>query len=174
MDYSMPDFSVLHCLPEIAQTHVHRVGDTIQHLILCHPLLFPPSVFPSIRVFSNESVFCIRWPKYIGASASVLPVIFRTDFLQDGLVGSPCCPRDSQESSLVPQFKSINSSMWQSQTKHIELKIKGRLESCELFLSVNFRRHRESQISPCNSILYTSHGLQYYIQLDIHKVCGKN
>ena len=46
------------------------------HLILCHPLLLPPSVFPSIRVFSNESFLRIRWPKFIGvsASASVLPM----------------------------------------------------------------------------------------------------
>ena len=45
------------------------------HLILCHPLLLPPSTFPSIRVFSNELVLCIRWPKcWRSASASVLPM----------------------------------------------------------------------------------------------------
>ena len=45
------------------------------HLILCHPLLIPPSIFPSIRVFSNESVICIRWPNIgVSASASVLPM----------------------------------------------------------------------------------------------------
>ena len=43
------------------------------HLILCHPLLLPPSIFPSIRVFSNESVLCIRWPKYWGFSFSISP-----------------------------------------------------------------------------------------------------
>ena len=44
------------------------------HLILCHPLLLPPSIFPSIRVFSNESALCIRWPNYWSlASTSVLP-----------------------------------------------------------------------------------------------------
>ena len=43
------------------------------HLILCHPLLLPPSIFPSIRVFSNESVFCIRWPKYWSFSFSISP-----------------------------------------------------------------------------------------------------
>ena len=65
MDCSTPGFPVHHQLPELAQTHVHRVGDAIQpnHLILCHPLLLP-SIFPSIRVFSKESVLCIRWPKY--------------------------------------------------------------------------------------------------------------
>ena len=50
--------------PELAQTHVHRVGDAIHHLILCRPLLLLPLIFLSIRVFSNESVLCIRWPKY--------------------------------------------------------------------------------------------------------------
>ena len=43
------------------------------HLILCRPLLFPPSIFPSIRVFSNESVLCIRWPKYWSFSFSISP-----------------------------------------------------------------------------------------------------
>ena len=43
------------------------------HLILCRPLLLPPSIFPSIRVFSNESVLCIRWPKYRGFSFSNSP-----------------------------------------------------------------------------------------------------
>ena len=70
------------------------------HLILCHPLLLLPSIFPSIRVFSNESVLCIRWPSVgVSASASVLATN-----------GSPCSSRDSQESSPIPQFESINSS----------------------------------------------------------------
>ena len=65
MDCSMPDFPVHHQLPELAQTHVHRVGDAIyNHLILCRPLLLLPSVFPSIRVFSNKLALGIRWPKY--------------------------------------------------------------------------------------------------------------
>ena len=58
------------------------------HLILCHPLLLPPSIFPSIRVFSNESVLCIRWPKYRSFSFSISPSIeysglisFRMDWL---------------------------------------------------------------------------------------------
>ena len=52
------------------------------HLILCSPLLLPPSIFPSIRVFSNESVLCSRWPSTgVSALASVLPMNFRTDFL---------------------------------------------------------------------------------------------
>ena len=73
IDCSMPGFPVHHQLPELAQTHVHLVGDTIQHLILCHPLLLLLSIFPSIRVFSNESVLCIRWPKYSSFSFSMRP-----------------------------------------------------------------------------------------------------
>ena len=58
------------------------------HLILCHPLLLPPSIFPSIRVFSNESVLCIRWPKYWSFSFNISPsnehsglITFRMDWL---------------------------------------------------------------------------------------------
>ena len=64
--------SVHHQLPELAQTHIHWVGDAIHHLILCHPLLLL-SIFPSIRVFSNESALCIRWPKYWSFSFSISP-----------------------------------------------------------------------------------------------------
>ena len=67
---SMPGFSVLHQLLKVAQTHVHRVSDAT-HLILCCPLLVP-SIFPSIRVFSSESVL-IRWPKYWSFSFSLSP-----------------------------------------------------------------------------------------------------
>ena len=83
------------------------------HLILCHPLLLPPSIFPSIRVFSDETVLHIRWPKYWSFSFNNQSFrwTLRTDLLQDGLVGSPCSPRDSQESSPTPQFKRISSSV---------------------------------------------------------------
>ena len=63
MDCSTPASSVLHHLPEFSLIHVHWVGDA-NHLILCCPLLLLPLVFPSIRVFSNDSVLHIRWPKY--------------------------------------------------------------------------------------------------------------
>ena len=82
------------------------------HLILCHPLLLLPPIPPSIRVFSNESTLRLRWPKYGSFSFSIIPskeipglISFR------GLVGSPCSPGDSQESSPTPHFKSINSSV---------------------------------------------------------------
>ena len=58
--------------PELTQSHVHWVGDAIQHLIFCRPLLLP-LIFPSIRVFSDESVLRIRWPKYWSFSFSSSP-----------------------------------------------------------------------------------------------------
>ena len=89
MDCSTPGFPVHHQLPEITQTHVHRVSDAIQ---TSHPLSSPspfPSMFPSIRVFSNESVLRIRWPKYWSFSFSIISpsneysglISFRMDWL---------------------------------------------------------------------------------------------
>ena len=82
------------------------------HLILCHPLLLLPSVFPSIMVFFKESVLCIRWPNYWSFSFSISPsneysglISFRFHWFD------LASPRDSQESSPTPQFKSINSSV---------------------------------------------------------------
>ena len=81
-------------------------------LLLCHPLLLPPSVVPSIRVFSNESVLHIRWPKYWSFSFSISPcseysglISFRMDWLDLLAVQG-----NSQESSPTLLFKSINSS----------------------------------------------------------------
>ena len=111
MDCSKPGFPVHHQLSKLTRK-IESVMPS-NPLIFCHPLLLLPSIFHSIRVFSNESVLHIRWPKYWSFSFSISPFqrIFRTDFLSDGLVGSPCSPRDSQESSPTPQFKSINSSV---------------------------------------------------------------
>ena len=88
MDYNTPGFPVLQCLPEFSQTYVHWVSDAIQPLILIHPLLLLPSIFHSIRVFSNESALCIRWPKYWSLSFSISPsneysglISFRMDWL---------------------------------------------------------------------------------------------
>ena len=78
------------------------------HLILCHPLLLLPSIFPSIRVFSYESALSFWWSKYWSFSFSISPS--KEYSLQDWLVWFPRFPRDSQESSPSPQFESINSS----------------------------------------------------------------
>ena len=79
LDWSTPGFLVHHQFPEFTQTHVRWVGDAIQPS--CHPtisssvvpLLFLPSIIPSIRVFYNESVICIRWPKYWSFSFNISP-----------------------------------------------------------------------------------------------------
>ena len=86
MDCSTPGFPVHHHAPELAQTHVHKAGDAIQPF---HPLSsLSPSIFPSIRVVSNEAVLCIRWPKYWSFSFSISPskeysglISFRVDWL---------------------------------------------------------------------------------------------
>ena len=109
MECSTPGFPVLLRLPELGQIHAPWFIDAIQHLILYRPLLMP-SIFPSIRIFSKKSVIHIRLPNYwifsfsLGSSSEYSGLIsFKIDWF------APCCPRDSQESSPTPQFKSINS-----------------------------------------------------------------
>ena len=88
MDYSTPGLLVHHQLPEFTQTHVHWVSDAVQRSHPCCPLLLLPSIFPSLRVFSNESVLRISWPKYWSFSFSISPsneysglISFRIDWL---------------------------------------------------------------------------------------------
>ena len=85
MDYSIPGFPIHHQLPEFTQIHVHWVSDAIQP---SYPLLLPPSVFPSITIFSDESVLHIKWPKYWSFSFSISPsneysglISFRMDWM---------------------------------------------------------------------------------------------
>ena len=106
MNCSTLGLPVHHQLPEFTQTHVHWVGDAIQP---SHPLSSPflPALnLSSIRVFSNDSALHIRWPKYWSFSFSISP-----SKEHPGLISfrSPYSPRDSQESSPTPQFKSITS-----------------------------------------------------------------
>ena len=113
MNRSTPDLPVNHQLPEFTQTHTHRVGDAIQP---SHPLSSPspPAPNPSQHqglfqwVISSHEVAKILEFQIQHQSFQWTP---RTDVFQDGLVGSPCSPRDSPESSPTPQFKSINSSV---------------------------------------------------------------
>ena len=113
MNRSTPGLPVHHQLPEFIPTHVHESVMPSSHLILCRPLLLLPPIPPSITVFSNESTLRVSWPKYWSFGFSIIPSkeIPGLNGLQNGLVGSPCSPRDSQESSPTPQFKSINSSV---------------------------------------------------------------
>ena len=111
MDCSKPGFPVLHYLPELAQTHVCWVDDATQP---SHPLL--PPYPPALNLSQHQGLF-----QWVGSLNQVPKLklqlqhqsfqwIFSTDFLYNWLLWSPCCPRDSQESSPTPQFKSINSS----------------------------------------------------------------
>ena len=111
MNCSTPGFPVHHQLQELAQTHVPQVSDAIQP---SHPLSSPSP--PTFNLSQNQGLF--QWVSYLHQVAKVLEFqlhhqpfqwIVRTDFLQGGLVGSPCSPRDSQEFSPTPQFKSINT-----------------------------------------------------------------
>ena len=110
MNCSTPGFPVHHQLPELTQTHVHWVSDAIQP---SHPLLSPSP--PAFNLFQHQGPF--KWVSSlhqvakvgVSASASVLPMNIQDWFPLDGLVGSPCSPRDSQESSPKPWFKRINS-----------------------------------------------------------------
>ena len=88
MDCSTSGFPVHHQLPELAQTHVHHVGDAISnHLILCCPLLLLPSIFPSIRGFPMSQFFASgRQSIGVSASASVLPINIQ-DWFPLGLTG---------------------------------------------------------------------------------------
>ena len=88
MDCSTPGFPVHHQFPELTQTHVHLVSDVIQPSHPLSPLLLLPSIFPSIRGFSNESVFHMRWPKNWSFSLNISPfnedsglISFRMDWL---------------------------------------------------------------------------------------------
>ena len=113
MNRSTPGLPVHHQLPEFTQTHVHWVSDAIQP---SHPLSSPsppahnPSQHQSLfqRVNSSHEVAKVLEFQLQHQSFQRTP---RIDLLQNGLVRSPCSPRDSQEPSLTPQFKSINSSV---------------------------------------------------------------
>ena len=117
LDCSIPDFPVYHQLPETTQTHVITIHSMVMlsnHLILCRPLLLPPSVFPSIRDFSNESVLRIRWPKYWSFSFSLSPsneysrmISFRMDWLDLLAV-------QGTVKSLLQHHSSKASILWRS------------------------------------------------------------
>ena len=111
MDCSTPGFPVHHQLLESTQTYVHWVGDAIQP---SHPL--SSLSLPTFNLSQHQGLF--KWVSSLHQVAKILEFQLqhqsfqwtpRTDLLQDGLVGSPCSPRDSQESSPTPQLKSINS-----------------------------------------------------------------
>ena len=110
MNCSTPGLHVHHQLLEFTQTHVHWVSDAIQ---TSYPLLSPS---PALNLSQHQGLF--QWVSFSHQVAKVLEFQLqhqsyqwtpRTDLLENGLVECPCSPRDSQESSPTPQFKSINS-----------------------------------------------------------------
>ena len=112
MNGSTPSLPVHQQLPEATQTHVHRVGESSSHLILCRPLLLLPPITPSIRVFSNESTLCMRWPKCWRFSFSISPsnehpgpIAFRMDWLD--LLAVQGTPK-----SLLQHHSSKASILW--------------------------------------------------------------
>ena len=112
MDCSMPGFPVHPQLQSLLKLMSIDLVMPSNYLILCRPLFLLPSIFPSIRVFSNESALCIRWPKYWSFSFSISPsnkysglISFRMDWLDLLAVHGTL-----KESSPTPQFKNINSS----------------------------------------------------------------
>ena len=115
MDCSTPVFPVHQQLLEPTQTHVHHVADANQASILCLPLLFHFQSFPASGSFQKSHFFTSSGQSIaVSASASmniVLPMNIQDWFSLGGLVVSPCCPRDSQESSPTPQFKNLDSSV---------------------------------------------------------------
>ena len=113
MDCSMRGLPVHHISRSLLKHMSIESVMPSNHLILCRPLLLPPSIFPSIRVFSDESALHIRWPKYWSFSFSISPsneysglISFRMEWLDLLTVQGTL-----QESSPTPQFKSINSSV---------------------------------------------------------------
>ena len=109
---STPGLPVHHQLPESIQTHVHRVGDAIQPSHPCCPFSSCPQSLPASGSFPMSQLFT-SGGQSIGVSASTSRPSSEHPGLisfKNGLVGSPFSPRDSQESSPTPQFKSINSS----------------------------------------------------------------
>ena len=106
----MPGFPVLHHLPELAQTHATKSVMPSNHLVLYRPLHLLPSIFPSVKVFSNESALCIRWPKYWSFSISLSNeysglISFRIDWLD--LLAVPGTLK-----SLIQHHSSKASILW--------------------------------------------------------------
>ena len=117
MDCSTPGLSVHHQLLELAQTHVIESVMLSNHLILCHPFLLP-SVFPSIRVFCNESVLHVRWPKYWRFSFSISPSNEYSGLISlrlTGLISLQCKGLSRVFSSTTVQkhqFFGVQPSLW--------------------------------------------------------------
>ena len=147
MDCSTPGFPVRHHLPELAQTHVRWVGDVIQP---SHPSLTPlllPSIFPSIRVFSNESVLHIRWSKYWSFSFSISPsneysglISFRIDWFD-------CLAVQGTLKSLLQHHSSKTSILWCSVFFMVQLSYPYMTTGKTIALTIHTDLGRQSDVS---------------------------
>ena len=116
MNHSTPGLSVHHQLPEFTQLKLMSIESVMpsSHSILCRPILLPPPILPSIRIFSNESTLCMRWPKYWSFRFSISPsnehsglISFRMDWLDLLAVQGTL-------KSLLQHHSSIASNLWHS------------------------------------------------------------
>ena len=117
-DCSIPGFPALHYFLEYVPTYIHCDSETSNHLILCCSLLLLPSVFPSIRVFTNESALGIRWPKYRSFSFNISPsneypglISFRMDWFDLPAV---------QDHNSKHLFFGAQPSLWFNSHIHIQ------------------------------------------------------
>ena len=188
MDCSTPGLPVYHQLPEFTQTHIHWVGDAIQP---SHPLLLPPSIFPSIRIFPNESVLRIRWPKDWSFSFSISPsnecsglTSFRMDWLDLLAVqGTLKSLRHSSKASTDHQnthnFEILNKYIFITceKARYTLYKLNHTNMYAQLCVWTYTRTHRSDQIRSvaqscltlCHPMNRSTPGLPVHHQLRIHQ-----
>ena len=147
MNRSMPGLTVHHQLPEFTQTYVHWGSDAI----LCCTLFLPPSIFPSIRVFSKESALCIRWPKYWSFSFNISPsnehpglISFRMDWLD--LLAVQGTPK-----SLFQHYNSKASILW-----------------CSAFFTVQLSHPYMTTGFPITLVLFSLTQINHHPEYHIH------
>ena len=121
MDHSMPGLPVLQHLSELAQAHAIKSVMPSSHLILYRPLFLPPSIFPSIRVLSNESVPHIRWPKYWNFSFSISPSNEYSGLLSFRMEWFDLLAVQGTLKSLLQHHSSKASILWHSASFMVQL-----------------------------------------------------
>ena len=113
MDCSTPGFPVHHQLPEMFKLVSIKSVMPSNHLTFCHPLLLPPSIFPSIRVLSNQSVLSIRWPKYWSFSFTISPSSEYSGLISFGMDWFDLAVQGTLR-SLLQHHRSKTSILWHS------------------------------------------------------------
>ena len=123
VDYSMPGFPAFTISWSLLKLMSIESVMTSNHLILCHPFFFLPSIFPSIRVFSNESALCIRWPKHWSFSFSISPskeysglISFRVDWFDFLAVQGTL--KSLQHHSSTASILQCSATLWSNSHIH--------------------------------------------------------